>query len=261
MNTLEKIIENLKKHEEIDAVFLTGSYGIDHKTYSDIDLVIVLNKSTQNIKSLYTWIDDKFADVFFFDSAELDRIGLAKDIHGNKMDGVFVTWLGKAVIQFDKTGKVAALKEKMNELNKVSKIPESEKKSFYDKINYNWHVNKRYFDSNDSIYHEALEIRLLYSVSEIFTGYFEFRDILWRGEKAAIKYLKENDMNFYSIFVKYTKADDLREKYFYYSKLVDLVFTDNYKPWVKGGVYPQEKDREAPADNSALINYWNNLTS
>jgi hypothetical protein len=259
MKTLPQTIEKLKLHQDVDAVFLTGSQGNEHKPYSDIDLVIILNKHAYDLTSLYTWIDDKFADIFFFDQADLERIDTTKELPGNAMDAVFVSWLQKATIQFDKTGKLTDLKNKADELNKKVSIPKSEKDLFWQKINYNFVANTRYFESNDTTYHEALEVRLLYSVSEVFTGYFEFRGILWRGEKSAMKYLKENDTNFYNVFIAYTKAVDLSDKFNKYSDLVKMVFTDGYKLWSKGDVLPQAKDR-AKADEKELIKYWNELT-
>ena len=67
MSIFNTIIEKLKTKDEVDAVFVTGSYGIaQEKSYSDIDLVIILRKNTNKLKSVYTWIDGVFADIFFF---------------------------------------------------------------------------------------------------------------------------------------------------------------------------------------------------
>jgi predicted nucleotidyltransferase len=260
MKTLPQIIEKLKLHQNVDAVFLTGSQGNDHKPYSDIDLVIVLDKHAYDLTSLYTWIDDKFADIFFFDHADLERIEASKELSGNAMDAVFVSWLQKATVQFDKSGKLTDLKNKADELNKKVSIPKSEKDLFWQKINYNFVANTRYFESNDPSYHEALEVRLLYSVSEVFTGYFEFRDILWRGEKTAMKYLKESDIDFYNAFIAYAEAVDLSDKFSKYSDLVKMVFTDRYKLWNKSDVLPQAKDR-AKANEEQLVKYWKELTN
>lgn len=260
MKNLFQIIEKLKIAPNVDAVFLTGSQGSEHKPYSDIDLVIILDEHVHDLTSLYTWIDNKFADIFFFDHADLERIEASKELPGNAMDAVFVSWLQKATIQFDKTEKLTGLKNKADDLNKKISIPKSEKDLFWQKINYNFVANTRYFESNDPAYHEALEVRLLYSVSEVFTGYFEFRDILWRGEKTAMKYLKENDADFYNAFVAYTKAVDLSDKFHKYSDLVKMVFTDGYKLWNKGDVLPQAKDR-ARTNEAELIKYWNEMTN
>lgn len=260
MIKLAELINNLKSKTTVDAVFLTGSQGDDHKPYSDIDLVVILDKHTQDLTSLYTWIGDKFADIFFFDHADLERINTAKDLPGNAIDGVFASWLQKATIQFDKSGKVTELKNKAEELIAKIHIPKSEKDLFWQKINYNLVANTRYFESNDPAYYEALEMRLLYSVSDVFTGYFEFRDITWRGEKVCMKYLKENDTAFYNTFIQYTKASNLSDKFKSYTDLCNLAFkgVGDYKLWNKGEVFPQPKDR-SKANMGELVSYWEGL--
>ena len=70
---LSQIIKKLGKHQDVDGVFVTGSQGDDYKPYSDIDLVIILNDNHHKISSLYTWIDEKFADIFFFDQPDLEE--------------------------------------------------------------------------------------------------------------------------------------------------------------------------------------------
>ena len=258
MLNLDEIVNNLKAKSEVDAVFLTGSQGSEHKSYSDIDLVIILDKHQYDLTSLYTWIDDKFADIFFFDHADLKRIEDSQQLPSNAMDGVFVSWLEKASILFDKSGKLTALKNKREDLIKKISIPKSERDLFWKKINYNFVANKRYFESNDLLYHEALEIRLLYSVSEILTGYFEFRNIPWRGEKMALKHLKQNDEDFHNAFVAYTKAVTVNERFDKYTSLAKLVFTGDYKFWNKGDVLPQSKDR-SKEDATKLVQYWEHL--
>jgi hypothetical protein len=253
---LSQIINNLGKHQDVDGVFITGSQGDNHKQYSDIDLVIVLNNNHHKINSLYTWIDGKFADVFFFDNSDIERLMTKNDIEANSMDAIFIDWLRKATIHFDKSGILNKLKYGL--ASKTFPIPISEKQQFWQKINYNLVANTRYFQSNDSLYHDALEIRLLYSVSELLCGYFEFRDIPWRGEKTAIKYFQVNDVKFYDKFISYTKASNLGDRFKAYQDLVKLTFTDEYKEWLVGDILPQSKENK---DVESMIKYWEDLTN
>ena len=229
MTELDKIIEKLKSNDDVDAVFLTGSHGTQEaKAYSDIDLVIILKENKNNLYSLYRWIDGVFADIFFFDLIDLKRIRDCAGKYENPMDGAFMSWLKKADIKFDKSGSLSALKNKASG-NEEFPVPTKDKDSFWQKINYNLVANKRYFESNDPLYLEALELRLLYSVIEAICGYVAFRDIPWRGEKEAVKYLKNNHPDFYNIFKSYSISNNLADKFRFYEQMVDLVFTDKYK--------------------------------
>ncbi|MEX0909968.1 MAG: NUDIX domain-containing protein [Candidatus Paceibacterota bacterium] len=261
MNQLETIIKNLENNENVDAVFLTGSYGIDQKNnYSDIDLVIIFKKNDKNIKSLYTWIDDAFADVFFFDQADLERIEKSEKLLANNMDAIFTAWLEKSSILFDKSGTTTKLKSNLKSKQNLVAIPQDEKGEWWQKINYNFIANKRYFESDNSLYLEALEMRLLYSVIELINGYFEFRDIPWRGEKQAILYLKEKDETFYKIFVEYSNASDISKRFKLYSKLVTLTLTADFPFWTKENIIVQTKDGLLDI-NEGLADYWKNITS
>lgn len=256
--SLNNIIEKLKSHLEVDSVFITGSQVTESKPYSDIDLVIILNRNINQIKSIYTWIDDKFADIFFFDLEDLERIENLKEISDNSMDAIFINWLLKGQIQFDKTNQLTELKEKSDALKNTAKIPESEKSQYWQKINYNFVANKRYFESNDPIYHEALELRLLYTIPELICGYFQFRDISWQGEKQALKYLKENDQEFYDLFISYTKAQNLNDRFENYSKMIEKVFVGVYKIWQKDQIIAETKDEKSESKNKA-IEFWKEL--
>ncbi len=260
MYRLKGIVNNLKAKDEVDAVFTTGSHGTtEQKDYSDIDLVIILKENKNSVRSVFTWIDDKFADVFFFDHADLSRIEKEKELDANDMDAVFVSWLKKAKILFDKSGKLSKLVE---EVKIGQQIVSSEKRrDVWQKINYNYIANKRYYDSRDPLYREALEMRLLYSVIEVITGYFNLRGIPWRGEKSAVKYIKESDPDYYNIFKSYTEGRDVDERFKAYEKLVRNVFPDGYPLWRTGDTTTILKDKTVADDGSAVSKYWDYLVS
>jgi len=138
MEDLEKIIDALKLNDDVDAVFITGSFGAKNaKPYSDIDLVVLLNENKMNLYSLYRWVDGIFADIFFFDMADMERISSLGKNDGNAMDGIFMSWLKKADIRFDKSGVLADLKNK-TAADGATLVSKKDKQSFWQKINYNF---------------------------------------------------------------------------------------------------------------------------
>ncbi len=260
MYHLDEIIRNLKAKDEVDTVFITGSHGLgEEKPYSDIDLVVVLKENSEKIRSVFTWIDGQFADVFFFDHSDLARMGAANILEADSMDGIFISWLKKASIFFDKSGKVTRLVSSTKDL-RIS-VPESRQKEVWQKINYNYIANKRYYESNDPLYREALELRLLYSAIELITGYLALRGILWRGEKEAVKYLKEHDPKFYSLFLEYTAAENLEARFAAYSKIVKAVFPTGYKLWEESDVITMFNDQTLADEGTQAAEYWDHLVS
>lgn len=259
MDAFVKIREKLRLSEDVDAVFITGSYGVKQsKSYSDIDLVIILRENKNNIYSLYRWVDDVFADIFFFDSADLKRIESQIGKYDNPMDGVFMTWLKKADIKFDKSGAITNLKSKADGSEEFI-VSAKEKQNLWQKINYNFIANRRYFESGDPLYHQALELRLLYSVVELICGYLALRNIAWRGEKEAVMYLKDNHPDFYGLFEKYCVSSLLSVRFGLYAEMVDLVFTDEYKKWTKDDEVIIKKDFLIADKNDSVAGYVKSL--
>ena len=224
MTELQIIIAHLKQNDDVDAAFLTGSFGKgEAKSHSDVDLVVILKENRLGLYSYYRWIDGFFADIFFFDLTDLKRMRANAGDDVNGMDSIFLDWLKKADIQLDKSGTLTALREVKADAKFTAAA--NEKLSFWQKINYNFVANKRHFEASDPLYHQALELRLLYSVMEVVCGYLALRDIPWRGEKAAIRYLSKHAQDFYALFRKYSAAVSLQDRFTYYSKMVDKVFT------------------------------------
>mgnify|MGYP001566405061 CR=1 FL=1 len=231
MNSLEQIIEKLKSNPEVDSVFLTGSYATKEAgPHSDIDLVIIFRENQYQLRSLYRWINGVFADIFFFDLADLQRISSTEKIDWNSPDGNLANWIKKAEIQFDQSGTLSALKKQVETLDQTGVVTK-DKQSFWQKINYNFIANQRYFESADPLYHEALELRLLYSTIELIGAYLALRDMPWQGEKSAVLYLKKNAPDFYAVFKQYLQAKSVKERFANYAKMFSLVLTEEYGPW------------------------------
>ncbi len=266
MQSLETIIQKLEQKPEVDAVFLTGSIGNNTSTAdSDIDLIIILKDNTQGIESIFTWIDGVFADIYFFDLENIKSIIESNTLSSesghmsDKMNHLLYVWLKKGEIRFDKSGELTKLKSMEKELVPVS---EQKKWNSWVNTNYNFEANTRYFNAKDSKYHEALEMRLLYSVIQVICTYFDFIGEQWRGEKLAITYLKEHDLDFYEMFIRYTKATNLGERFTEYSVMVHRVFELNpkYPLWKKDEIIPKSQRGGFEIDNN-LLNIWNGLIS
>lgn len=257
MSIFNTIIEKLKTKDEVDAVFVTGSYGIaQEKSYSDIDLVIILRKNTNKLKSVYTWIDGVFADIFFFDRDDLKRIMNAPEIPASSMEALLLSWLAKSSIKFDKTGTITAIKHDLA-LQEKCKVPANEQWEAWRKINYNFVANSRYFASDDSLYHKALEIRLMYSVAELITCYFTLRGISWRGEKNAVEYLEKSAPDFYSLFQQYIASSDLQSRFQMYQALFEKTLPSGFSRWSTEDTIIESHSNNK--NQEELLKYWRSL--
>ena len=64
-----EIIHSLQASLRVRGIFATGTTASTLTPSSDIDLVVIVDKNIEEIKSVYTTIENRFADIFFFDVA------------------------------------------------------------------------------------------------------------------------------------------------------------------------------------------------
>jgi len=230
-NSLSKTIEKLKISKQVVGIFTTGSSSTGLKPYSDIDLVIIFKKNSEKIKSIYTTLDNHFADIFFFDIPFLEQIQSNQSLSANSFKGIFVTWLAKGVIHHDPIGLLAKYKKTFSKKKMI--ITDAEKQECLVKINYNYIANKRYYSAPNKIYSQALQLRLAYSVIELGTTYCALRNIAWRGEKEFIVYLDKHDKKYLKTLLGYFDGKNLKAKSSYYEKLFTMTLTPQYKKWGK----------------------------
>lgn len=258
MVTLKEITSQLEANPVVDAAFLTGSFAQGTSSpSSDMDLVVILKENDKQIRSVYAWIDGVFADIFFFDRATIVNIKSANKIASSSPDleSSFIAWLAKSKILFDKTGEITNLKADSTLIKKCG-VLENEKNSIAQRINYNRVANKRYFLSNDQHYHEALALRLLYSVSELVVGYLTLRGVPWEGEKFAVTYLKEDALDFYNSFLNFLQAKDLTNRYQAYEAMCEKVFPPGYKWWIQEDIIVVPKDDSKVGE---VQTFWSDL--
>jgi len=230
ISSLNDVVSKLSSNGNVDALLLCGSTASGKQTKSsDHDLVLVVKEKPDKLLSFFTYIAGAPADIFFYSISEIQRIISDK----RAKDGGetwLMHWLEEGKIAFDHSGKLTELQKMMGTI--FTSLDASAGAYVY-KINYNLVNNIRYFESEDQLYHAALEIRLMYSIVEVLTGYFSLRHIYWEGEKMAIRYLKEHDPKYLSVFETACRASNLKDRFLAYQELVELTFTAEYPKWDK----------------------------
>ncbi len=225
MKNLSGIIKDLENNENVDAVILVGSMGSNNASHSsDIDLVIIVNDKIDT-RVVYTFIEDTFADIFIYSRDFIINIANKEIIEGNSVEGFTADWLISGKIEFCKNKEIKNLLEEMQKTPPVVGVYSKIENEFI-KINYNYIANKRYFDSAKIEYHEALELRLWYSMSEVISGCIFKLGIPWRGEKNALTIMQEKIPETYKKIKTYWSINSLSERFKIYESLVLDVLGD-----------------------------------
>lgn len=183
-------------HDEVEGVLLLGSTASGDLTVaSDFDVMVVLatgGEGREGLQVEIALIDGRLADILIVSFARLSAA-----VHGvDETDYRLAAWLTESVIAFD-LGDIAGLRTSAasRPAGMVTHDVDEERRQF----SYDVLVNENYAKSAEEEYRLALELRSLHAFSRLLLGYFRVRGILWRGEKAAIRYLRVNDPDFLAV--------------------------------------------------------------
>ena len=127
--------------------------------------------------------------------------------------------LERAEILFDQHGALAMAQAQIRRCELASSAEPGAAYRAWNKINYDRQHNRRMLESDDPDYAAALDVRLLYGLVDVFTGYFATRGLRWQGEKASVRYLREHDPEFLALFQRAHSENDRRAKLDLYEQL------------------------------------------
>lgn len=260
MRELNKLISNLKERSQVDAVFITGSKATkENSSSSDIDLIVILKPSVINIRSVYQLTDDIFTDIFFFDVSEIDALKNKKSINASDFYGMLVSWLQKADVKFDKSGKLTEVISVAKELN--IEILENEINQRLNSISYDVLKCKRYFSSKNQDYLDALEIMLPNAVVGLLIGFLVLRNVPWRGEKLALKYIREKCNELYELYFSFVNSSSLDERMDKYLKMIDLALPSRCVLFDYKTPLALSRGNSTNEEIESLGRFWNELSS
>jgi len=239
--TLDTFIDRLAAHGIVDGVVVMGSAGKGAPgPASDYDLLVVLSELPAPLYLVLTTVDRRLTEVYVTTTATVDHV-LASDrpTPGDHDEAVYIQWLQGGRIAFDRAGRLARVQHKVQTeawvaMARANETAPADAYAYWWKINYNLRQTKRMLMSDDPVYLMAVDIRLLYSLPEVFVGYGRDRHLPWRGEKQLIRYLQQHDQAFLDLFRECIAETDRERKAALYEQAAALALAP------LGGLWPQE---------------------
>jgi hypothetical protein len=266
--TLDEVIGRLASHEAVDGVVVMGSAstGALNPT-SDYDLFVVMSAMPEPLYMVLTTIMGRLAEVYFTTTVEIDQIqALDRPIYGDADKTVAILWLQTGQIAFDRSGRLDRLRHKVQadawrELARANETMPGDIYAYWWKINYNLRQTRRMLASDDSVYLMAVDIRLLYSLPEVFVGYARVREIPWRGEKELIRYLQQHDQAFLELFRQCIAETDRKHKVALYEQAAATALAPIGGLWVPEATSVQIRTDAAfqPAQIEHALTFWRSL--
>jgi len=220
--TLHDVVRRLGTHPDVEGAALGGS-GQDSPLTgpSDIDLLIVVVEKWSNLRVGATWIEGRMGDLLFATTNEIESVSDADLALGvNGWVRRVAAFLASARILLDQGERLIRAQRAARQWPDAAFAPtRSDAYRAWHKINYDRQHNRRMLASDDPDYVTALEVRLLYGLADVFTGYFAIRSLRWEGEKAAVRYLREHDPGFLECFGRCIAERDQSAKFALYDQL------------------------------------------
>jgi hypothetical protein len=215
-------VAHLASSPIVEGIIAFGSTGLlDQRPYADFDLFLLVGQWPPSVRVALTTIAGRLTDLLFTQPQAIARIMAAQaPLDASSWDGRLARALRSGRVLFDRTGQLATAQRHLEQLP-PSAVVASDVDAYraWFRINYNRLQTRRMLDSGDPDYLLAVDARLLYMVSETFTGYFAVRGLIWDGEKAAVRYLRAHDAAFLNQFRACLGATDRQDRFRQYERL------------------------------------------
>jgi predicted nucleotidyltransferase len=261
--SLRQVLQRLERHDAVEGIVLIGSTArttIPH--YSDYDLLLFLREMPVELWLMVTTIESRLTDLVFFSDTVLNSV-LERDkpFQAHDAEAPLAHWLSTGRLVFDRSGRLQQAQMKLKRGKWLAELSDTERYAYWHKVNYNVLQARRMVDVDNLVYRIALNLRLLYSLYEVWLAYFHLRDIPWHGDKPAIKYLMENDAAFLQLLQEAMDESSLSRKVALYETAAEQALAPLDGLWTTGTttVRLQQNEHETPANLQAGLNFWKAL--
>ena len=234
----ELLVERLKQSTKVDGLMLLGSTGQPTlNAFSDRDLLIVLDERDPTITNGAVYCDDVLVDLVFATRQQIDDLITAEPDSISLSDprASFFNWVPSTTIVLDRGGRLESLRKALSGHGPGPKLTEGESVKRADRVLYNLAQTRRMSRSPDSVYQQAVDLRMLYQLADLMVDYFNLRGLPWRGEKEAIRYWQSFDAGYLDLFMRCYWERRRPERVSLYAELVKATIEPVDFQWDTGG--------------------------
>ena len=201
----DSLVERLKKSPRVDGLMLLGSTGQSTlNAFSDRDLLVVLDECDPTITNGAVFCDDVLVDLVIATRQQIEDLIAAEPglLSLSESRASFFNWVPSGTIVLDRSGRLESLRKALSGHGPGPKLTEGEVVKRADHALYNLAQTRRMSRSPDSVYRQAIDLRMLYQLADLMVYYFNLRGLPWRGEKEAIRYWQSFDAGYLDLFMR-----------------------------------------------------------
>lgn len=227
--SLDEFVRRLSSSPLMEGIVLIGSTGTaELGPHSDYDLLLVLAELPAPLRMVHTWVDNRLTEVYVTTATGILNVVSAASFDDASEAGLTLHWLRDGRIAWDRAGLLEEARERALAAPDPALPGEHERQEAWRKIGYNLAQMKRYLAAGEDL---VVDMRLLYSVSEVTVAYFTVRQLPWRGEKAAIAHWTEHDPAFLRLLQACLAETDRTAKVALYEVLAEAALKPIGVPW------------------------------
>jgi predicted nucleotidyltransferase len=262
--TLSEVAARLSSHPAVDGILAIGSTATSTlNPASDYDLVLVLNRAPLRLTVALTYLDHRLTDVIFVAAAEIEHIIAPDAVDPASLawgPGRLVPWLNNGTVLYDRTGRLAEA-QAVAASQPEAGPGEGQRFSAWFGINYNLRQNVRMAASDDPTYLTALDLRLLYCLSDLWWNYFILRGLPQRGEKAQVRYMVAQDPAYLALFRQCLAEGDRSLRFELYRALAELTVAPASGLWAADATSVQPDNGAGWQDDAPAqaLAFWQEL--
>lgn len=234
--TLDAFVARLATHAAVDGILFMGSTGSGTlNAASDYDLLLILADNPAAPRMVVTWVDGHFTEIYCTPISALTRIIATPTAWRDGSDeGAVIRWLRDGRIVHDRAGRLAEAQALARAAPPLALAAPEGPYWAWGTLGYNVAQAKRYLASDDPVYREVVDFRLLYGLAEVMTAYFTVRGLPWRGEKEAIVYWTAHDPVYLAQFRACLAEADRGRKVAQYEELARRTLAPVGELWARG---------------------------
>lgn len=260
----ETLIERLRESRKVDGLLFLGSTGQPTlNSFSDRDLLIVLNERELPITSGTVYCDGILVDLIFATRQEIEELSTEEpdSISLSDRGASFFNWIPSGVVALDKSGCLASLRDAIMRSQSRPRLSEGESVNRVDHAIYNLAQTQRMSSSPDPVYQLAIDLRMLYQLSDLTVDYFNLRGLPWRGEKEAVRYWQSFDVDYFDLFMRCYWEQDRTKRVRLYGELVNATTAPIGYEWDADGPNFVLSPPTEMTDKNLLIaqRFWQSL--
>ena len=176
---------------------------------SDYDLVIVMSELVVPVDMGHTIVDGRHTDLRFLTVDELDdMIETEQPVNPYMSIGRTLLRMGDGRIEKDKSGRLERARRKVLDGVELKLFNDYRKYDRWWLTNMFLRITRRLDRSDDPVYIQAVDLHVNGMLDYLMVDYFNFRSLLWKGEKDAVRYWTFHDPEFLRLFMSCLKESD-----------------------------------------------------